>query len=56
MRNKLIIAGWFCYHEWVKPCKKVSECAGVEVEIYTGKWHNAGVLRVYASVFCGTRC
>ena len=43
---------WFWYHEWVKPCKKVSECpVGVSdaqkvafksaispVKIYQGQW------------------
>ena len=24
--------GWFCHHEWVKPCKKVSEHAGDEIK------------------------
>ena len=26
-----ISVGWFWYHEWVKPCKKVSEPAGDEI-------------------------
>lgn len=43
--------GWFWHHEWVRPCKKVSECAhwlpidnGIVpksdslVKIYNGKW------------------
>ena len=40
--------GWFWHHEWVKPCKKVSECSSDEIKrvgldfkpvrVYQGKW------------------
>ena len=53
-------SGWYVHNEWVKLCKSISDCPGVEsnsialdfkkelklVKVYAGKWNKGGYLEL----------
>lgn len=49
--------GWFWYHEWVKTCKKVSECPGVasneQEKAFKSEWERQARIRVVKSLLSG---